>query len=109
MRSRAPQKNESYDRQQLRGTLFRLLGAANDPAVLAQARQLTARVYAAGNGKRQDSRPNACRCGRPGDHGPNGDAALYEKILAVSKDPTDPGQQTDALHTLARFRDPARW
>jgi aminopeptidase N len=37
----------------------------------------------------------------------NGDAALYDKVLAVSRNSGDPGEKTDALRTLARFRDPA--
>ena len=37
----------------------------------------------------------------------NGDAALYDKVLAVSRNSGDPGEKADALRTLARFRDPA--
>ena len=37
----------------------------------------------------------------------NGDAALYDKVLAVSRNSGDPGEKSDALRTLARFRDPA--
>jgi ERAP1-like C-terminal domain len=102
----APEKNESYDRQQLRGVLFELLGAAKDPAVLAEARQVTDRVYAPGS--KVDKTLNSTLS----DAAVllttrNGDAALYEKILAVSKDPSDPGEQANALHMLARFKDPA--
>jgi len=102
----APAKNESFDRQQLRGILLELLGGAKDPAVLAQARQLTDRAYAQGNTKDKSLDPRLVDAAVLVTS-TNGDAALYEKILAASKDPTDPGQQTDALHTLARFRDPA--
>jgi aminopeptidase N len=102
----APEKSESFDRQQLRGKLFELLGDAKDPTVLAQARQLTDRVYAPGNTKDKTLDPAladaAVLVGTT-----NGDTGLYEKVLAASKDTSDPGQQTDALHTLARFRDPA--
>jgi aminopeptidase N len=102
----APQKNESFDRQQLRGKLFELLGDAKDPAVLTQARQLTDRVYAPGNTKDKTLDPTLADAAVLVTT-VNGDSVLYERVLAASKDTSDPGQQTDALHTLARFRDPA--
>jgi aminopeptidase N/puromycin-sensitive aminopeptidase len=37
----------------------------------------------------------------------NGDVALYDTILAISRTSGNPGEKTDALRTLARFRDPA--
>jgi aminopeptidase N len=101
----APEKKESFDRQQLRGKLFELLGDAKDPTVLAQARQLTDRVYAPGSMKDKTLDPTLADSAVLVDTA-NGDAALYEKILAASKDTSDPGQQADALHALARFRDP---
>jgi aminopeptidase N len=101
-----PEKNESYDRQQLRGILFELLGAAKDPAVLAQARQLTDRVYIPG-GKVDKTLNSTLADAAVLLTTMNGDAVLYDKILIVSKDPSDPGQQADALHLLARFGDPA--
>ena len=102
----APEKNESFDRQQLRGIVFEVLGEAKDPAVLAQARQLTDRAYALGNTKDKTLDPTLADAAVL-ITSTNGDAALYEKVLAASKDPSDPSEQTDALHTLARFRDPA--
>jgi aminopeptidase N len=102
----APEKNESFDRQQLRGTLFELLGAAKDPAVLAQARQLTDRAYAAGEAKDKTLDPTLTDAAVLVT-ATNGDATLYEKILAASENSSDPDEQADALHTLARFRDPA--
>ncbi len=105
----APEKNESFDRQQSRGTLFEILGEANDPAVLAQAQQLTQRIYAPGG---KDTKIDKTFDPALADAAiliaaTNGNAALYDQVLAASKDPSNPGQQTDALHTLARFRDPA--
>jgi aminopeptidase N/puromycin-sensitive aminopeptidase len=102
----APEKNESFDRQQLRGIVFEVLGEAKDPAVLAQARQLTDRAYASGNTKDKTLDPTLTDAAVLITSA-KGDAALYERVLAASKDPSDPGDQTDALHTLARFRDPA--
>jgi aminopeptidase N/puromycin-sensitive aminopeptidase len=37
----------------------------------------------------------------------NGDTALYDKLLALSRNSGNPGEKTDALRTLGRFRDPA--
>jgi aminopeptidase N len=102
----APEKNESYDRQQLRGVLFELLGAAKDPAVLAEARQMTDRVYAPGS-KADKTLNSTLSDAAVLLTTRNGDAALYEKVLAVSNDPSDPGEQANALHMLARFKDPA--
>jgi aminopeptidase N/puromycin-sensitive aminopeptidase len=101
-----PSHGENYDRQQLRAELMGILGIAKDPGVLAEARELTDRAHA----------PDARK-----DHGldpiltdeaiaitaTNGDATLYDKVMAASKDSRDPGAQSDALRTLAYFRGPA--
>jgi aminopeptidase N len=102
----SPSKGEPYDRQQLRGTLFEMLGAAGDPAVLAQAQQLTARVFAVNN-KKDKTLDAALSDSAVLVSASNGDAGLYDKLLAVSKNSGDPGEKTDALRTLGRFRDPA--
>ncbi|WP_158790970.1 M1 family metallopeptidase [Granulicella sp. L60] len=101
-----PAKKESFDRQQLRGILFQLLGDAEDPAVLSQAQQLTARVFDVNN-KKDKTLDATLADAAVLVSANNGDHALYEKVLAVSKNSSDPGEQTDALRTLARFRDPA--
>ena len=101
-----PAKNESFDRQQLRGILFELLGEAKDPSILAQAAQLTNRAYSPGSSK--DRTLDLKLAGAAIEVASvNGTTSLYEQILAASKDPRDPDAQTDALLTLARFRDPA--
>ncbi len=101
-----PVKGESFDRQQLRGTLFQILGAAHDPVVLAQAQQLTTRSFAAGN-KKDKTLDATLADAAVLVSTTNGDAALYDKVLAVSRNSGDPGEKADALRTLARFRDPA--
>ena len=102
----SPVKGESFDRQQLRGTLFEMLGAARDPAVLAQAQQLTGRAFAVEN-KKDKTLDATLSDAAVLVSTSNGDAALYDKVLAISKNSGDPSEQEDALHTLARFRDPA--
>ncbi len=47
----SPTKGESFDRQQLRGILFEMLGEARDPGVLAEAQALTTRAFAVDNKK----------------------------------------------------------
>jgi aminopeptidase N/puromycin-sensitive aminopeptidase len=106
-----PVKGESFDRQQLRGTLFEMLGAARDPAVLAQAKQLAARALVADN-KKDKTLDATLSDAAVLVSATNGDAALgdaefYDKLLAVSRNSGDPGEKTDALRTLGRFRDPA--
>ena len=102
----SPVKGEPFDRQQLRGTLFEMLGAAQDPAVLAQAQQLTTRVFAVDN-KKDKTLDATLSDSAVLVSASNGDAALYDKLLAVSRNSGDPGEKTDALRTLGRFRDPA--
>jgi aminopeptidase N len=102
----SPVKGETYDRQQLRGTLFEMLGEAHDAPVLNQAEQLSARVFAAGNEK--DKTLDATLSDAAVlVSASNGDEALYDKLLVVSRNSLDPGEKSDALRTLARFRDPA--
>jgi aminopeptidase N len=102
----SPVNDESYDRQQLRGTLFELLGDAHDSTVLAEAQLLTARTLAADSKKDKTLDPTLSDAAVLVSTS-NGDVVLYDKLLAVSKGSREPGQQTDALRVLARFRDPA--
>ena len=102
----SPGKKEPFDRQQLRGTLFELLGEAHDPAVLAEAKLLTARAFTADKERDKTLDPTLTAAAVQVSAA-NGDAALYDKVLAVSRNFGDPGEQVDALRLLARFRDPA--
>ncbi len=96
-----PNRNEAYNKQELRTTLFEALGAAKDPAVLAEARVLTNEAF---SGKKpadpalSDAAVNITA--------ENGDAALYDKLQTVAENATDPGLKSDALHSLARFQAP---
>jgi aminopeptidase N len=101
----SPEKKEPFDRRQLRGTLFELLGEAHDTAVLVEAKLLTARVFAGDKAKDKTLDP-ALADAAVQVSAANGDEALYDKVLAVSRNFSDPGEQTDALQLLARFRDP---
>jgi aminopeptidase N len=102
----SPVKGESYDRQQLRGTLFELLGDAHDSTVLAEAQLLTARTLAVDSRKDKTLDPTLSDAAVLVSTS-NGDVALYDRLLAVSKGSSELGQQSDALRVLARFHDPA--
>jgi aminopeptidase N/puromycin-sensitive aminopeptidase len=96
-----PSKHDSFDRRQLRATLFELLGASDDPAVLSQAREIAERSF----GRREKNLDPTLADTAIMLAATNGDAALYEKVLAASKDSRDPGLQSDALGTLSHFFD----
>ncbi|HEX2918035.1 MAG TPA: M1 family metallopeptidase [Edaphobacter sp.] len=101
-----PAKGEPYARQQLRAELMEILGDAKDPAVLAEAKDLTDRAYGPGARKDKGLDPILTESAIAVT-ATNGDTALYDKVLAESKDGTDPGLQSQALRTLALFSDPA--
>jgi aminopeptidase N/puromycin-sensitive aminopeptidase len=100
-----PQRGESYDKQQLRAELMVILGASEDPAALAEAREITEKAYAEGSRRDRGIDPILTDAAITVT-AVHGDEALYEKVLAASKDPSDPGLQSDALRTLAYFRRP---
>jgi aminopeptidase N/puromycin-sensitive aminopeptidase len=101
----SPAKGESFDRQQLRGTLFEMLGEAHDPAILTQALELSARVFAVDNRKDKTLDATLSDAAVLISAG-SGDAELYQKVLAISRNSADPGEKSDALRTLASFRNP---
>ena len=100
-----PRPGESYDRQQLRAELMEALGAAKDPTVLAEAKELTDRAYDPGSRKDKGLDPILTEAAIAVTAA-LGDVALYEKVMAASKDGRDPGLQSEALRTLALFTDP---
>jgi len=97
-----PSKHDSFDRRQLRATLFELLGAADDPAILSQAREIAERSF----GNRDKNLDPTLVDTAVMLAATNGDSVLYEKVLAASKDSRDPGLQSDSLGTLSHFFDP---
>lgn len=101
-----PVRGETYERQLLRAELMSILGLAKDPQVLAETKEITDRAYAPGAKKDKGLDPILTNTAIAVTAA-NGDAALYDKVLAVSKDSSDPGEQSEALRTLALFADPA--
>ena len=99
-----PSKQDSFDRRQLRANLFEILGAANDPEIVAEAKEIANRSF--DHKKSKDLDPALAEAAIP-IAASNGDEAFYEKVLSASKDSSDPSLQSDALATLSHFFDPA--
>ncbi len=91
----------TLDQQQIRTELFQLLGAAEDPAVLARARQITDDLLAGKKPADPDIVDVAV-----GMSALTGDEEFYNRILTVSEKATDPGLKIESLQVLTRFRDP---
>lgn len=98
-----PSRHDSMDRRELRAVLFEVLGAADDPAIVAQSRAIAARGFLHRHDRNVDP---ALADAAILIAASNGDAGLYEKILNVSRNSRDPELQSDALVTLAHFLDP---
>jgi aminopeptidase N len=101
----APDKHESWDREELRETLFEALGDAKDPAVLAEADSVAKELFS-GQKIGKSAEKSAIADAAVALAAARGDTEMYEKLLRVAKNSTDPDLKTDALHLLTRFRDP---
>lgn len=101
-----PAKDESTDRQRIRGRLFELLGRTRDPGVLAEARTLAQRVYPAGGPNHASMSPSLAEAAVAVAATQN-DVPLYNAVLAASKNPSNPVMQSDALKALTKFTDAA--
>ena len=99
----APAATDSANTRELRAQFFGTLGYyAKDPAVLAQARDISAK-YISDPGSvdatlGQTALAIAAR---------NGDAALFDTLQHVAETSTNPEFQVGALRLLAQFEDPA--
>ncbi len=92
----------SYDESEIRTELYEALGAAEDPAVLAHAREMTEELFAGKKTTEPDILDASVALAVA-----NADENFYERILYVSEKSDDPGLQQEALQLLARFRAPA--
>ncbi len=96
-----PDKRESNDHADLRETLFDELGDAQDPAVLAEAENMTKQLFAGQKVADPVLADAAVALATV-----KGDAAMYEKMQRVSRNATDPDLKAAALHALTRFQSP---
>ena len=101
----APDKHDSWDRTELRETLFEALGDAKDPAVLAEADSVAKELFS-GQKIGKSAEKSAIADAAVALAATRGDTEMYDKLLRVAKNATDPDLKTDALHLLTRFRDP---
>ena len=91
----------TQEQQQERAELFGSLGQAEDPDILKHARQVTEDLF---SGK-PVLEPNILDVSVE-LASLNGDQALYERIATIAEQAEDPGQQSEALEVLTRFREP---
>jgi aminopeptidase N len=96
-----PQRHESYDHATLRGTLFEALGNAKDPEVLAEAEKVARELFAGEKPSDPMIADAAVALATV-----NGDTEMYERMMKVSRDATDPDLKEAALHALTRFQAP---
>ncbi|WP_263408218.1 M1 family metallopeptidase [Terriglobus tenax] len=97
-----PSKQDSFEKQSLRATLFGLLGFAEDPQIIAEAKRMTSLLFRGRIALDPSMTGTALAIAAR-----NGDPSLYEQVLKASQVVKDPGLQADFQHTLARFSNPA--
>ena len=98
-----PAESDSSNTRELRAELFGLLGhRGQDPAVLAQAREISAR-YLADPGSVEATLGQAALSVAAR----HGDAALFDQLQQVYETSTNPEFQEGALRLLTQFENPA--
>ena len=98
-----PSKGDAgFERQQIRSELFHALGLAEDPAVIEEAHAITLELLSGKKVEDEDLVDVAVALSAT-----VGNEEFYNRILVVSQKADDPGLQSEALETLADFKDPA--
>jgi aminopeptidase N/puromycin-sensitive aminopeptidase len=95
-------KDEPQDKHQMRALLFGLLGGAKDPVIISEAKGIADKFLADPASVDPEIVPDAMRIAAS-----NGDAALYDRLLAMSATSKDPTIQTQTLFLTAMFKDQA--
>jgi aminopeptidase N/puromycin-sensitive aminopeptidase len=93
--------DESQDKHQMRSLLFGVLGSAKDPAIIAESNAIADKFLA--DPASVDPEVGQVAMSIAAN---NGDAALYDKFLALSASTKDPAIRTQALFLTATFKDP---
>jgi len=93
---------EPQSKQQMRSLLFVALGDAKDPTVVAEARALADRYIADQTSVSPSLAPYALYVAAT-----NGDAALYDKLLALRASSPNPEVQATSLFLTTHFSDSA--
>lgn len=95
--------SDAAEKTELRAALFGYLGGlGKDPDVITQARQIAAKYLAD-----PASVESALGQAAVGVAAVNGDAAFFDQLQKTFETSANPQVQEDALHMLARFKDPA--
>ncbi len=94
------QDGEPYERQQIRSELYGALGEAEDPAILAHAKQVADDLF---NGRKvTESNVMESVAIAAG----TGDDAFYNRVQTVSQKADDPELQEESLKMLTQFHSP---
>ena len=96
-----PRKHEKDDHADLRETLFEYLGDAQDPAVLAAAESMAKQLFGGQKVADPELADAAVALATV-----KGDTEMYEKMLRVGKNATDPDMKEAAERALTRFEAP---
>ncbi len=99
--------SDSLDIQQRRALLFELLGNAKDTTILAEANRIADRVYPAAGRPDPTLDPALAQAAVNVAAASASDNSLYDRVLAATRDGSDPIRQSEALRLLSRFRSPA--
>jgi aminopeptidase N/puromycin-sensitive aminopeptidase len=91
---------ESHNRQQLRALIFIALGEAKDPEILTEAKALTDRYIADQRSVDPSLAASALYIAAT-----NGDAELYDRLLALRASSQDPEVQASSLYLTTHFTD----
>jgi aminopeptidase N len=96
-----PSASDTPNKKQLRAILFAALGEADDPQIVARARELSTKYLANPSSVEPNLAQTALQITAR-----NGDAALFDQLQKISQTSTNPEIQTGALHLLAMFENP---
>jgi aminopeptidase N len=98
----ASSASDTPAKRELRATLFDMLGNADDPKVIAEAREITEKYLA-------DPSSVDASLASPARYiaAAHGDSALFDQLQKTFETSTNPDQQEGALRSLAAFQDPA--
>ena len=100
-------KSDSIDTQQRRALLFDLLGGAKDAAIVSEANRIADRVYPASGKPDTSIDPALAQAAVEIAAAHATDSSLYDRVLAVSGDDSDPNRQSESLAVLSHFTAPA--
>jgi aminopeptidase N/puromycin-sensitive aminopeptidase len=93
---------EPLETEQRRAELFGVLGAADDPAVVADAKAIAMKALAGDHSVSADMLDTAVDIAAS-----HGDAAFYDQLQHVAETSTEPTVKQKMLTALAEFTDPA--